>query len=208
MTKARQVANFDPALFAADEVSGDKVHGGTISGSPTLVTPNLGTPASGTLTNATFPAGHILQTVVAHGDATSHETANSTTKVYSTVHDITINNVKANSKCVIYFWSGARHVPTDTQMDIFVKNITRGRWLPDSAHDDARENIGFVYIGDQTMPYNYGLMPLLWFIDDTPDTGTNRYQAAVARRGGSGTVYLHHGNDAPHYMNMVQEIAQ
>ena len=29
MTKARQVANFDPALFAADEVSGDKVHGGT-----------------------------------------------------------------------------------------------------------------------------------------------------------------------------------
>ena len=25
MTRARQVANFDPALFAADEVSGDKV---------------------------------------------------------------------------------------------------------------------------------------------------------------------------------------
>ena len=30
MTRARQVANFDPALFAADEVSGDKVSGGTI----------------------------------------------------------------------------------------------------------------------------------------------------------------------------------
>ena len=57
MSIARQVANFDPALFAADEISGDKVHGGTISGSPTLVTPALGTPASGTLTNATFPAG-------------------------------------------------------------------------------------------------------------------------------------------------------
>ena len=25
MSRARQVANFDPALFAADEVSGDKV---------------------------------------------------------------------------------------------------------------------------------------------------------------------------------------
>ena len=177
--------------------------GSTVTGSPNL---NLTTGSIGS--DVTFPAGHVIQTVVAHGDATSHETANSTTKVYSTVHDITINNVKANSKCVIYFWSGARHVPTDTQMDIFVKNMTRGRWLPDSAHDDAKENIGFVYIGDQTMPYNYGLMPLLFCIDDTPDTGTNRYQAAVARRAGSGTVYLHHGNDAPHYMNMVQEIAQ
>ena len=32
MTRARQVANFDPALFAADEVSGDKVSSGTIGG--------------------------------------------------------------------------------------------------------------------------------------------------------------------------------
>ena len=30
MSRARQVANFDPALFAADEISGDKVSGGTI----------------------------------------------------------------------------------------------------------------------------------------------------------------------------------
>ena len=64
MSRARQVAKFDPSLFAADEVSGDKVHGGTISGSPTLVTPNLGTPASGTLTNATFPAGHVVKTTL------------------------------------------------------------------------------------------------------------------------------------------------
>ena len=60
MSRARQVANFDPALLAADEVSGDKVHGGTISGSPTLVTPNLGTPASGVATNLTgIPAANI-----------------------------------------------------------------------------------------------------------------------------------------------------
>jgi len=61
MSRARQVANFDPALFAADEVSGDKVHGGTISGSPILTTPNLGTPSAVTLTNATFPTNHIVQ---------------------------------------------------------------------------------------------------------------------------------------------------
>tara|TARA_Y100000310_G_scaffold329454_1_gene399344 strand:+ start:1170 stop:1793 length:624 start_codon:yes stop_codon:yes gene_type:complete len=53
MSRARQVANFDPALFAADEVSGDKVSGGTI-GAGTWE----GTLGSG----VTFPAGHIIQT--------------------------------------------------------------------------------------------------------------------------------------------------
>ena len=160
------------------------------------------------LSRVSYPAGHVLQTVVAHGDGSSHETANSTTRVFSTNHDITVNNVLENSICVVSFWSGARHVGTNTGMDIYAKNMTRGRWLPESAHDDAKENIGFVTIADQTMPYNYGLMPIIWFVDSAPDTGTNRYQAAVSRRSGTGTVYLHHGNDSPHFMNMVQEIAQ
>ena len=33
--------------------------------SPTLTTPALGTPASGVLTNATFPAGHVVQYIMA-----------------------------------------------------------------------------------------------------------------------------------------------
>ena len=52
MSRARQVANFDPALFAADEVSGDKVSGGTIG---------AGTYNATIGSSATFPAGHILQ---------------------------------------------------------------------------------------------------------------------------------------------------
>ena len=35
--------------------------GATIANA-TLVTPALGTPASGVLTNATFPAGHVIKT--------------------------------------------------------------------------------------------------------------------------------------------------
>ena len=46
-------------LTTAD--SGATIANATLN-SPTLVTPALGTPASGTPTNATFPAGHILQT--------------------------------------------------------------------------------------------------------------------------------------------------
>ena len=90
MSRARQVANFDPALFAADEVSGDKVHGGTISGSPTLVTPALGTPSAITLTNATFPAGTItgytrtITTPVAiQGTATSNTTLTGSSVSYT-----------------------------------------------------------------------------------------------------------------------------
>ena len=51
--------------------------------SPTLVTPALGTPASGVLTNATFPAGHILQTQTYTGDQTTG-TSHSTTSYITT----------------------------------------------------------------------------------------------------------------------------
>jgi hypothetical protein len=47
-------------LTTAD--SGATIANATLN-SPTLVTPALGTPASGTLTNCTFPAGHVIQTV-------------------------------------------------------------------------------------------------------------------------------------------------
>ena len=41
--------------------SGATIANATLN-SPTLVPPALGTPASGVLTNATFPAGHVVQT--------------------------------------------------------------------------------------------------------------------------------------------------
>jgi len=72
MSRARQVANFDPALFAADEVSGDKVSGGTIGagvigasvtgGAGLSGSTSLGTVTTGTLgSGATFPTGHIVK---------------------------------------------------------------------------------------------------------------------------------------------------
>ena len=59
MTRARQVANFDPALFAADEVSGDKVSGGSIGagvigGSVTGGAGLTGSTSLGTVTSGTF----------------------------------------------------------------------------------------------------------------------------------------------------------
>lgn len=76
MSRARQVANFDPALFAADEVSGDKVSGGTIgagvigasvtggaglSGMTSLGTVTTGTYNATIGSSATFPASMVRQ---------------------------------------------------------------------------------------------------------------------------------------------------
>ena len=72
MSRARQVANFDPALFAADEISGDKVSGGTIGagvigasvtgGAGLTGSTSLGTVTAGNLSNTAivYPAGHVV----------------------------------------------------------------------------------------------------------------------------------------------------
>ena len=89
MTRARQIANFDPALFDADEVSGDKVSGGTIGagvigasvtgGAGLSGSTSLGTVTAGDLSHANivYPAGHIVQVseVFNGNDDTSLSTA-------------------------------------------------------------------------------------------------------------------------------------
>ena len=57
MTRARQVANFDPALFAADEISGDKVSGGTIGAGTLGGTSIVNTSGSITTTGAFTSVG-------------------------------------------------------------------------------------------------------------------------------------------------------
>ncbi len=55
-------ADLAPDSVGASELADDAVDTAAIADSVTLVTPNLGTPSAVTLTNATFPAGHIIQT--------------------------------------------------------------------------------------------------------------------------------------------------
>ena len=83
--------------------------------SPTMVTPALGTPASGVLTNATFPAGHILQTVfterntvftfanagyTSSGIGTTITLIESTSKILIRVYGQSeVNNTSQNAGC-------------------------------------------------------------------------------------------------------------
>ena len=59
LTTADSGATIANATLTSPTLTSPTLNSGTLN-SPTLVTPALGTPASGTLTNATFPAGHIL----------------------------------------------------------------------------------------------------------------------------------------------------
>ena len=52
-----------PNSVGASELADDAVDTAAIADSVTLVTPNLGIPSAVTLTNATFPAGHVVQAV-------------------------------------------------------------------------------------------------------------------------------------------------
>ena len=68
--------------------------------SPVLVTPNLGIPSAVTLTNATFPAGHVLQVVSASAsvEATHNSDSSWATKAVPATSLVT---KKANSKIYI-----------------------------------------------------------------------------------------------------------
>ena len=79
MSRARQVANFDPALFAADEVSGDKVSGGTIGAGVVGASVTGGAGLSGMTSLGTVATGtwEATDVAVAHGGTgASTHTAN------------------------------------------------------------------------------------------------------------------------------------
>ena len=79
MSRARQVANFDQALFAADEVSGDKVSGGTIGAGVVGASVTGGAGLSGMTSLGTVATGTWEGTdvAVAHGGTgASTHTAN------------------------------------------------------------------------------------------------------------------------------------
>ena len=68
MSRARQVANFDPALFAADEVSGDKVSGGTIGAGVIGASVTGGAGLSGMTALGTVTAGNLSNTAIVYPD--------------------------------------------------------------------------------------------------------------------------------------------
>jgi hypothetical protein len=87
--------------------------------SPVLTTPALGTPASGTLTNATFPAGHIIQYVPGSVGSGTSATTSETFQVSDVLTTITFtagNYIYANGVINIYRAGGAEDIGCQGQL--------------------------------------------------------------------------------------------
>jgi len=130
--------------------SGATIANATLT-SPTLVTPALGTPASGVLTNATFPAGHVIQTVTKNVDqGTTSMTGTTWVATYNTC---AITPQRNNSKILVQF-----NVPLTATKDV-------------SANDGG----GIVGIFRDVGGAGYGASPIIDFNNGDTQVGFYLY---------------------------------
>ena len=109
MSRARQVANFDPALFAADEVSGDKVSGGTIGagtiGGSTVVNTSGAITTTGAFTSVGIDdnaSGAVAITIDANENVGIGTTAIGTSSHnFTGEHNLTLGGATANSFSIL-----------------------------------------------------------------------------------------------------------
>lgn len=186
MSRARQVANFDPALFSADEVSGDKVSGGTIG---------AGTLGSG----VTFPAGMVRQvkeiglgTVASGGTDTGMPSSGA----------VGFDNAILSSSDVFVMTSGTvimRDSSHDTNCSFYFSgggfgSTTSGRIF---AHDL------YVYLSSI-----HAKVPFVGTaLDTSPGSTTPTYQVYIARNASHGVEFASLGDGHCGYMTLIEILA-
>ena len=104
-----------------------------ILNSPTLVTPALGTPASGVLTNATFPAGHVIKKSHAGASALGAHLATGTTAYTDTGLEVTHVTARSStdSYLVFDFYSAMIHITTgsrDCLTDVTMRTVSNSTY--------------------------------------------------------------------------------
>ena len=195
-------------LTTAD--SGATIANATLN-SPTLVTPALGTPASGVLTNATFPAGHVLQTVVStkNDENSANRSSQTTAKVVdgsgNEEWNGTINNVLANSHVKIQMnFRGFGAGNTGTIDAGFGFGIYRGSSLI------YEQNYYEYYTRMSGASFaELGVNANINWIDTGPDTGSNTYYLGYRSfYTTQGYVGVQTASASAPFVCILQEIAQ
>lgn len=165
MTKARDIAS----MLTSTQTLSNK----------TFVAPALGTPASGTLTNATFPAGHIIQVANRNytGSSDNVATTSLTKPVTSSVEQwyVTINNVDASNDVFVImtfatFRVGSQWANHGGGAGVFRGSTIIGeshigansmRWASASANNEASD------------------LNTITVFDTSPSAGTNTYYLGI-----------------------------
>lgn len=149
--------------------------------SPTLTTPNLGTPSAVTLTNATFPAGHVLQVVSgAFTDASSTVTSTTMTNTDDFV-DITIT---AGNKVLVLYTGTLKGNETGNDFIAARWGIKRDETAGPSQTDSQIVDQSLLgYSSDWTSHSGFWVWPCNCNYLDTPTATTTglRYYVTIAR---------------------------
>jgi hypothetical protein len=152
--------------------------------------PVLGTPASGTLTNATFPAGTVVQTVFKQNEAQSHETVGDGSTYTSSEMSLAITTTKLNSKIDILMLCFGTHCQSGTTADLWFQRAVSGGATSQLEQDkliSAHNNRGS---GDTS---NYEAHPLTYVDTTGYAVGTTlTYSVRYKRAAGSNAYYLVH----------------
>ena len=172
----------------------------------TLTAPILGTPTSGTLTNCTFPAGHVIQTVkrtysVSNSDLVTSTNLSKALDGSVAQYYCTINNVAANSKVLVNFHFGMFCYSQATEAGGGYGIFRGNTQLYDT----------YTYAMYARQDNTSGNKEWAWpvqisFLDESPDTGTNTYYLGIKSHHSSYTVFIMSTVD-PGFVAVLQEIA-
>ena len=206
-------ADIPDGIVTAADLAPDSVGTSEIADSVTLVTPNLGTPSAVTLTNATFPAGHVIKTVQDQYSGGNSATLTATSTL-SRVSDGssnynwkgTITSVAASSWVLITVSCSVLVSKTSSSDASGGIGIIRNNGSDVVIYDVGLDNLYF-RSGDTTTR-EYKIQTGISVIDKSPDTGTNNYYLAYVTQGAAGySIMIDSGGDTPTTF-ILQEIAQ
>jgi len=178
MSRSRDIADAGVKVNYLDNVGADINTTYAPLASPTF------TGTTDISSGATFPAGHVIQTI-----HISNTTAGSATTSSGLQRDTnltgTIDNVKANSHVLIFsqcaFSTGAGgHNQLNCSFGLFKEDVEIMAVATDA-----------FYVNSGSGSANYGVFPAYWsYLDTSPATGTNNYYQGY-RSHSSYSVYIY-----------------
>ena len=164
---------------------------------------------SGTLSNLTFPAGHVIQTVQNTYNSSNSVGHTSTTHTRFTITDGSmpftgqITNVKANSHV---------YITMSYTIGIYKTNVSDigvgcGIFRESSAIDTPGVYNNYYYTNDGAMTRQLYLPFCRTFIDTSPATGTNNYYASARAYNTASATIISDSSNLP-FVCILQEVAQ
>ena len=158
--------------------------------SPVLVTPNLGTPSAVTLTNATFPAGHVLQ--VKSTTIVAMYSSNSSSFADITGLSVAITPSSSSNKILVF---ASLQFGTNSASGYPVFRMLRDSTEINSGTVVGSRISGILLSNIYSNDAGSGLMMNTHFLDSPATTSATTYKIQGKQSGGNWLYVGQSGND-------------